>query len=136
MAQTELKAKKPEKKVGKTAHGDVSGLIGMVGPSIKGSFSLTFDEPLALTIMQRMVGESPEEINPEVADMVGEITNMVCGGAKLELSNKGHEFNMATPMVVSGKEHNISHQIDGPTLMMHFSSDSGNACLEICFEPT
>lgn len=134
MAQTELKPGKPKKKSDEVARGDVSGLIGMVGPQVKGSLSITFDENLALTIMERMLGERPESIDAEVTDMVGEITNMICGGAKNELSEKGYEFGMATPIVVSGKGHTINHQVDGPKMIMPFKSDAGEAFLEICFD--
>lgn len=134
MAQTELKPGKPKKKGDDVAKGDVSGLIGMVGPQVKGSLSITFEESLALDIMQRMLGEKPSEIDADVTDMVGEITNMICGGAKNELGEKGYDFGMATPIVVSGKQHTINHQVDGPKMIMPFSSDSGNAYLEICFD--
>ena len=134
MAQTELKPGKPKKKTDEIARGDVSGLIGMVGPQVKGSLSITFDENLALTIMERMLGERPESIDAEVTDMVGEITNMICGGAKNELGEKGYDFGMATPIVVSGKGHTITHQVDGPKMIMPFSSDAGEAFLEICFD--
>lgn len=134
MAQTELKAGKPKKKSTEHAHGDVSGLIGMVGPQVKGSFSVSFDESLALEIMHRMLGEKPDGINADVTDMIGEITNMVTGGAKLELSEKGFDFDMATPVVVSGKNHTITHKVDGPKMLLPFTSDAGEAHLEICFD--
>jgi len=134
MAQTQLKAGKPKKKSDEVARGDVSGLIGMVGPQVKGSFSITFEESLALTIMERMLGERPSKIDAEVTDMVGEITNMVTGGAKKDLSSKGYDFDMATPIVVSGKQHTITHKVDGPKIILPFSSDAGNAHLEICFD--
>ena len=134
MAQTELSPGKPKKKADEIARGDVSGLIGMVGPQVKGSLSITFDENLALTIMERMLGERPDTIDAEVTDMVGEITNMICGGAKNELGDKGYDFGMATPIVVSGKGHTINHQVDGPKMIMPFSSDSGDAFMEICFD--
>ena len=62
MAQTELKPGKPSLKKDELARGDVSGLIGMVGPQTKGSLSITFDENLALTIMERMLGERPDTV--------------------------------------------------------------------------
>jgi chemotaxis protein CheX len=45
--------------------------------------------------------------------MVGEITNMTCGGAKNELGQKDYGFGMATAVVVSGKNNAINHQVDG-----------------------
>ena len=134
MAQLELKAGAPRKKNDELARGDVSGLIGMVGPQTRGSFSITFDKSLALEIMRRMLGEAPNGINEEVTDMVGGITNMVTGGAKRMLAEKGYDFDMATPVVVSGPSHTISHKTDSTKLLMPFESEYGRATIEICFE--
>lgn len=134
MAQTELKPGKPQLKKDDVARGDVSGIIGMVGPQIKGSFSISFEENLACEIMNKMLGEMPESVDDEVCDMVGEITNMVTGGAKKTLGEKGYEFDMATPIVVSGKDHTISHRSEGPRIIMPFSHIAGKAYIEICFD--
>ncbi|GGA96937.1 chemotaxis protein CheX [Agarivorans gilvus] len=136
MAQLELKPGKPGLKKDEIARGDVSGLIGMVGPQTKGSLSISFDKGLAIEIMRRMLGEAPDSINEEVTDMVGEITNMVTGGAKRLLADDGYDFDMATPVVVSGPSHTITHKTEGPKVLIPFSSLHGNATIEICFENT
>lgn len=119
MAQLELKPGKPKRKMDELARGDVSGLIGMVGPQTRGSLSISFEKGLALEIMRRMLGE---------------VTNMVTGGAKRMLGEKGYEFDMATPIIVSGPNHTITHRADGTKIMMPFESDYGRATIEICFE--
>lgn len=129
-----IEATKPRVKKDEIARGDVSGLIGMVGTQSRGSMSITFDEGLALEIMENMLGERPNGLNEEVTDMVGEITNMVTGGAKRILAESGFDFDMATPIVVSGKGHTIRHKCDGAIIIMPFSSQWGNAFIEICFE--
>ncbi|ARR48278.1 TPA: chemotaxis protein CheX [Photobacterium damselae] len=134
MATMELSPQKPRLKKDEIARGDVSGLIGMIGPQTKGSMSITFDEKLALEIMHRMVGERPVGINEEITDMVGEITNMVTGGAKRILADKGYDFDMATPAVVSGRGHTITHKCEGAVIIMPFESDYGRAFIEICFD--
>jgi len=133
MAQTELTPGKPQKKNDDVAGGDISGLIGMVGDNIQGSLSISFDEGLVLEVMHKMLGEKPTSLNADVKDKVGELTNMICGGAKNELSQKGYEFGMATPMVVSGKNHTVNHQVDGKKLMMPFIHKTGKLYLEMCF---
>ncbi|MGM0480772.1 MAG: chemotaxis protein CheX [Pseudomonadota bacterium] len=134
MAQMELKPGKPQVKQDEKARGDVSGIIGMVGPQVKGSFSISFEENLACEIMSKMLGEMPETLDDEVCDMVGEITNMVTGGAKKTLGEKGYEFQMATPIVVSGKDHTIAHCSEGTRLIMPFNHVAGKAFIEICFD--
>lgn len=134
MAQVELQPGKAQLKKDDKARGDVSGIIGMVGPQTKGSFSISFEEGLAIEIMYKMLGEKPSDINDDVIDMVGEITNMVTGGAKRILGEKGFEFEMASPLVVSGMNHTIKHRADGPKLIMPFTHAAGKAYLEICFD--
>ena len=116
MASLELKPQKPRVKKDEIARGDVSGLIGMVGTQSRGSMSITFDEGLALEIMENMLGERPT------------------GGAKRILAESGFDFDMATPIVVSGKGHTIRHKCEGAIIIMPFSSQWGNAFIEICFE--
>jgi len=134
MGHTELTPEKPRIKKNDVSMGDISGLIGMVGPQTKGSLSITFEKSLALRIMQRMLGEKLKEIDEDVIDMVGEITNMVTGGAKKELSKKGYDFDMATPMIVSGTNHTIDHKHESHVIIISFTSDSGKAFVEICFD--
>jgi len=134
MARMELTPEKPKLKKDDIAMGDVSGLIGMVSPEAKGSLSITFDAPLALATMKGMVGEAPDEVNDEITDLVGEITNMVTGGAKRMLSEKGIEFDMATPIVVSGKSHSIHHKSKGPVVIISLKGEAGRAYIEFSFD--
>lgn len=135
MAQMELTPEKPKLKKDEVAQGDVSGLIGMVSEQTKGSLSITFESKLALTAMKNMFGEAPDDINEEITDLVGEITNMVTGGAKRMLSEKGFEFDMATPMVVSGKNHTINHKADGPIVIIPLkAADGSKAYIEFSFD--
>ena len=134
MGHTGLMPEKPRIKTNDVSMGAVSGLIGLVGPQTKGSLSITFETSLALRIMQRMLGDKLKEIHKDVIDMVGEITNMVSGGAKDELSKMGYEFDMATPIVVSGINHSIDHKHEGHVIIIPFNSDSGKVYIEICFD--
>jgi len=133
MAMTEVKPGRPSLKKDSVARGDVSGLIGMIGPTVSGSFSISFEKKLALSVFQKMIGESVNYISEDIIDMVGEITNMVAGGAKQQLGEKGFDFNMAIPIVVTGDSHFITHQIKASKVLMPFQSTQGNAYIEICF---
>ena len=134
MAQIDLVVQKPQKKGDELARGEVSGIIGMIGPQVKGSMAITFDKALATSIMKNMLGEVTNSIDDEVRDMVGEMTNMICGGAKNALSDQGYQFEMAVPVIISGANHCIQHKVDGPKIIITFASDLGKAYLEICFD--
>lgn len=134
MAAMEAKPEKPALKKGQEARGDVTGLIGMTGEKIKGSLAITFSENVILEISRRMLGEAPAAIDESVADLVGEITNMVCGGAKRELADKGYDFDLAIPGTITGKNHTVTHKAKGPAVLIPFTTESGKFYLEVAFE--
>ena len=55
-------------------------------------------------------------------------------GIYYNIFEKGYDFDMATPIVVSGANHTISHKGNAPKILMPFESEFGNATIEICFE--
>ncbi|MBF0559528.1 MAG: chemotaxis protein CheX [Nitrospirae bacterium] len=134
MAQTDAKPGKPFVKSDKSAKGDVTGIVGMRGAQAKGSLAITFTEPAILHIYSQMLGEKAEKISDELVDCVGEITNMICGGAKALLSEKGYKFEMAIPSMVAGKNHMVFHKTNGKIICIPFETSAGSFFLEICFE--
>ncbi len=134
MAQIDAKPGRPIIKGDDVACGDVTGIIGMAGEKTKGSLAVSFTAPAICDIANRMLGEDVSEINETVTDLVGEITNMVTGGAKRILGERGYDFGMATPVVVSGKGHVITHKTKGPRILLPFSTEAGEFFVEICFD--
>lgn len=135
MAAMECTPGKVHVKKGKNAGGHVTGIIGMAGEEVKGSFAVSFTEPVILAITEKMLGEKTTKIDEIVTDMVGEITNMATGGAKKLLADKGFGFNMATPVVVSGELHNVDHFSNGPTIVIPFTTQVGEFYIEMSFAP-
>ncbi len=133
MANMEAKPGPPAIKKNSVAQGDVTGIIGMAGEKIVGSLAVCFTEPVIIEIAKRMLGETPPSIDETVIDMVGEITNIVTGGAKKLLADDGYHFDMAIPAVVSGKDHSINHKSNGTTIILPFSTEAGEFFIEICF---
>lgn len=134
MAKTDAKPGKPFLKSDKSAKGDVTGIVGMRGVQAKGSLAITFTESAILHIYSQMLGEKADKISDELVDCVGEITNMICGGAKAQLSEKGYKFEMAIPSMVAGKNHMVFHKTNGKIICIPFDTSNGNFFLEICFE--
>jgi chemotaxis protein CheX len=135
MAQTEASPENPFVKDHDGAMGDVTGMIGMVGEQTRGSMAISFTESAILHVASQMLGEKLERIDETVSDMVGEITNMVTGGAKKLLAEQGYTFDMAIPTTVVGKNHTIRHKTVGPAVIVPFKTSAGNFFIEICFEP-
>ncbi|MDY0163383.1 chemotaxis protein CheX [Desulfobotulus sp.] len=133
MAFVKSKPGKPFLKKEDVARGDVTGIIGLTGAA-NGTIAVTFDEGSILKVVSNMFGEPMTELNSEVADAVGEITNMISGQARRELEGLGKVFEAAIPSVVSGKNHTITHYTDGPKIAIPFSTEGGQFTIEVCLE--
>jgi chemotaxis protein CheX len=131
MAMVEPRPGKPYLKKGNQAKGDVSGIIGMTG-SVRGSLALSFSERSIFKIVSGMLGENHGEINGEVRDAVGEITNMISGVARKKLEAQGYNVVAAIPTVVSGKDHAILHVLGGASIIIPFETDDGPFFVDVC----
>lgn len=131
MAQTKLTSQKPHLKEGVSTYGDVTGIIGMASDTVEGSMTISFPAACILQIVSRMLMEEPKtQIDHDIVDAVGEITNMICGGAKAEFGKLGMSFNLATPTMVTGKGVEIHHHSDVPIIVLPFETDCGTFVLE------
>jgi len=133
MAFMTVKPGKPYLKRDNVAKGDVTGVIGLTGVA-NGTISVTFQERCILSIVSNMLGEKMVHLNEDIADAVGELTNMVSGQARRELEEIGRVFQAAIPSVIMGKSHSITHYTNGPRIAIPFYTDNGDFTIEVCFE--
>ncbi len=130
MAMVNAEPGKPYLNTDRKAVGDVTGLIGVTGYA-QGVISLTLDQGCILKIVSNMLGEEFKSINDEIADAVGELTNMIAGQARTYLSEEGMRFQAATPSVVIGKNHTLTHIGNAPILAIPFTTPHGNLVVEV-----
>ena len=135
MAGVKIESGKAFIKNAPTAKGDISGVIGMSSSngSGRGSMSLTFTNASALGIAGSMLGEELVEVNKDVVDAVGEMTNMVCGQGRKGMAEFGLVYSGAIPTVVAGSGHTIRHVSSTSVLAVPFSTEFGPVTVEICF---
>lgn len=131
MAEISPNPGRPFIKKNDNSKGDVSGIIGMAGYRLQGAFAISFQRACIFDVVERMLGEPVSRINEDVIDCVGEITNMVSGVARAELSNLGHEYGMATPTVICSDEHSITQATKEPVVVMPFSTSAGRFLVEV-----
>ena len=124
---------KPVLKEDNVARGVVTGFIDLMGEPKAGSMAISFSEPVAFDLVERMLGERPTKIDSTVEDLVGEITNIVSGGAKKTLSEKGFNFYLSQPVTFVGVGHKILHSTYGPKILIPFHVESGDFVVEVCF---
>ncbi len=135
MASLTPKANNIKIKTDKLPAGDITGFIPMSSPQAVGSLALSFSEKVILHIAEKMLGEKFIKIDDEIADLVGELTNMVTGGAKALLDEKGFDFDMSTPTVIRGMGQQISHVGKmGSVIIIPFNTEVGDFYVEVCFK--
>jgi chemotaxis protein CheX len=130
MAQVDAKPGKPFLKKNDLAIGDVSAIIGITG-AVQGSMALIFTEQCIKEIASNLLGEPFTELNNEVRDAVGELTNMVCGDARRRLAADGFILQAGIPTIVEGKGHTIMHIANGPCIAVPFETAHGSFMVEV-----
>ncbi|NOX25266.1 MAG: chemotaxis protein CheX [Deltaproteobacteria bacterium] len=131
MCQIKVQAQKPRLKEDTYSYGDITGIIGMASKSIRGCMVLSFSEGCILQIVANMLYEDPKPaITDETIDAVGELTNMISGGAKAMLSKLNQTFDLSTPTLVVGKGVEISYYTDLPTIVIPFTTEYGDFVVE------
>ena len=133
MAMLQPEAGKPFLKKDKTASGDISGIIGLTG-DMKGAIVLSFSTGAACKIVGSMLGEEYTELNADISDAVGELTNMISGDARRRLAEMGNNFEAGIPTIIKGKGHEIESITKGPVVAIPFDIDGNKFVVEASFD--
>jgi len=133
MARLDPQPGKPYLKKDNTAHGDVSAVIGFTGHK-NGSFSVSFSRKCAIALVKAMLGDDVVDIVTDTKDAVGEISNMISGQARANLSELGLNFQGSTPSVIMGAGHSITHVTRSQVVAIPFATAFGDFTVEFCFE--
>lgn len=122
---------KPQLKTGDDLTSDVSGVIGFSGDAA-GSVVLHFDLDVACKIATAFAQTEITPDHPDFADAIGELANMVAGGAKSKF--EGLDINISLPNVIIGAKHKVSACKASPRLMFSCSAECGPFQVEIGME--
>jgi chemotaxis protein CheX len=112
-------------------HGDISAIVGFAGMEVSGAVILSFPEETAVGIYNTMMGDPVQGLTSEVQDLIGELANIVAGGAKLEFAKKGLSFNISIPSIVVGSNHAVYVKVDAPFLAVPFVWEQKPFVLEV-----
>ncbi len=126
MAEIEPKPGAPYIKKDRVSRSDVTGIIGLAGDDgLRGAFAIGFDQPCILHVVSEMLGEQFDELNDDIRDAVGELTNMVSGAARATLDELNMCFDMAVPTVICAREHEVTLVTKAPIIVIPFTTDRG-----------
>lgn len=134
MLQLEVSINEPSVNQSGRTPFDVSGIIGITG-DVRGTIVLSFPSETATRIASLFSGEELTIDSPDFADAIGELVNMVSGGAKSMFHTK--RASISTPSVIIGGGHVVvSPRSDVPCISIPCSTDCGDLTIEIAFEVT
>lgn len=133
MVQLKIRPGIPIPKQDMAARGEVSSLIGMKAEGACGSVALSLPSPAIRAISRSLLGQEITIAGSEAADMAGELVNMLAGGAKNILQERGHDFDMQTPQLLLGDGHEIVHHYSGQTVLLPVGIGSDEFYLELNF---
>lgn len=121
------------KKVTFTCKYNLTSVVGLSG-KIKGNVALSMPYDTARKIASTMMmGMEVTEIDEISVSALGEITNMICGQAVMELSSQELPIDITPPTVIHGdKIKAIISQVE--TTVVEMSSSLGNIELNLGLE--
>lgn len=109
--------------------GKVTGMIGVHG-KVSGFITLNMTDRIAVRAVNSLLQENYTELNAQVVDATGEITNMVVGGIKSALATSKWAFLQITvPSVIVGQGYSIAYARGLEFLNVIFENDDKDALL-------
>ncbi len=112
MLGIEVNLGKPHRKEEDASRFDVSGIIGLTGV-VTGTIVINMTEELALKLSSALCCEEITELNDDCIDAIGELANMITGGAKKDYP--GDSNCISVPSVVLGR-HKVCYPKDTPII--------------------
>lgn len=107
---------------------DVSAIIGMSG-DIEGAVVLSFPAETSRRVVAVFTGSELPLSNEDMSDAIGEVVNMIAGGAKAQFNGKN--VSISCPSVVMGGSHKVYGAKDNVTVAIPCSCDCGEFSVEV-----
>lgn len=111
---------------------NVSGIMGLTG-DFRGMLGIHCPTEVALAITSALLGMDLDEIDEDVKDAIGEVTNMVSGGIKTLLAEEGTDLDVSIPTLISGESYKVNCLSDANRVIIPFETTSGKFWAEFKF---
>jgi chemotaxis protein CheX len=130
-ARWESVTEKPRLKADLGSEYDVSGIISLSGTYV-GTVVISFHQDTAVKLATAMLQCESAPSTADICDAVGEMANMIAGGAKNEFG--GPDTTISIPSVVMGKGHIISRPSEVPCILVPCKTLHGDFAVEVCIK--
>ncbi len=128
MFHLEVTFETPEIRTAPMPSHDVSAIIAMSG-DVEGTVVLSFPSETARRVVAVFTGGEGPMSNEDMSDAIGEVVNMIAGGAKGQF--KGKNVSISCPSVVMGSSHKVYGRKDIVTVAIPCSCDCGEFMVEV-----
>ena len=110
---------------------DVTGIIGLAG-AMKGTVMVSVDKEIAFAAAEVFIGTRPTSIDGDVLDLLGELANMIGGGAKERFGNPS--IVLGLPSTVSGSDYKISYNHSSEIETVEFKTPFGPLTVQVAIQ--
>ncbi|MCA1792302.1 MAG: chemotaxis protein CheX [Desulfotignum sp.] len=132
-ASVKVKPEPPFLKADTIPLAHISGVLEITG-DLAGSAAISFSEASILGIVSAMFGEEMTQIDEEIFDAVGEISNMVAGHVTTKIAEQGKKIKVKFVRICTGPDQPIDHIAPtGPVLALPFKTTMGKVVIEVCY---
>jgi len=108
----------------------VSAMIGLSG-DFTSMLSIHCPGRVGMAITGEMLGMEVEDVDDDVKDTLGEISNMVAGGLKDAFATENVNLELAIPTTVTGKSYTVSSPTKSNRVIIPFDLEQGRFFVEI-----
>jgi CheY-specific phosphatase CheX len=85
----------------------------------------------ARQIAGSMLGMAAADVNGEMPDAIGEITNMIAGALRTKMTDAGHPWAISIPTVTIGSDFYTKYVSDVKRVVCPFRMDEEEICVEL-----
>ncbi len=109
---------------------DINGFIELNGYGVNGYFIINFSASFLQQILASIFEYQTTATKEELYDLAGELTNMITGSAKAELSKKGFFFDVAVPKISHATPAIPKNLKKNPIIVVPFATKAGKFHIE------
>jgi chemotaxis protein CheX len=112
--------------------GEITAVMHVTGQR-SGTIAVSFSRGGATELAKGMLGHAVENMERDMRDAVGEVTNMISGQARAAMAEAGVVLRTPTPTVMAGEDLEIEYTAQAPIVAIPFTTRAGTTfVVEFC----
>ena len=111
--------------------GTITAIVGVSGDRV-GTIAVSFSHESASILVHGMLGDDVEDLEEDMKDAVGEVTNMISGKARAHIAEDGVVLQASTPTILVGDAFDMEHMTHSPVIVIPFTMPGGSFAVEFC----